>query len=67
MTRTLRRGYYAAVSWCDFLVGELLDAAGDDVPSRLPRARDSGAATAADTPVSSDRGLGGFVGGDDRT
>jgi len=42
-------------------------AAGDDLPSRLPRARDSGAATAADTPVSSDRGLGGFVGGDDRT
>ena len=33
-------------------------AAGDDLPSRLPRARDSGAATAADTPVSSDRGLG---------
>ena len=26
MTRTLRRGYYAAVSWCDFLIGELLDA-----------------------------------------
>ena len=26
MTRTMRRGYYAAVSWCDFLIGELLDA-----------------------------------------
>ena len=26
MTRTLRRGYYGAVSWCDFLIGELLDA-----------------------------------------
>ena len=25
MTRTLRRGYYGAVSWCDFLIGELLD------------------------------------------
>ncbi len=25
MTRTLRRGYYAAVSWCDFLIGKLLD------------------------------------------
>ena len=25
MTRTLRRGYYGAVTWSDFLIGELLD------------------------------------------
>lgn len=25
MTRTLRRGYYASVSWMDYLIGELLD------------------------------------------
>ena len=26
LIRTLRRGYFAAVSWADFLIGELLDA-----------------------------------------
>ena len=26
MTRTLRRGYYASVTWTDYLIGQLLDA-----------------------------------------
>ena len=29
MTRSFRRGYYAAVSWTDYLIGQLLDALDD--------------------------------------
>ena len=54
MTRTLRRGYYAAVSWCDFLIGELLCST-----HRLLHARRYARPTAADEAAAGEGGAGG--------